>query len=451
MKDKGFGEFLVREGVIRKETLRQARQVQGALGSRLDTALLDMGLVREPALLTALGRFHSTRTVSGIELGGVTPEVARVIPARVATRFGVVPFRLDGKKLWVASLNPGDLMVEDEISMLTGCMVTGFAALEVRVYEALSRLYGFHRSVQMTSLTRRLNGEARDASGAVPAVARTESGPSPAAPPPVSRAPARESAPTVSPVPRRRLSVDVTELEISDEDLELFPSLRDGADDLAPDDRPEPLTESIPEPLETPAPRGESGSAAAVVAAADAPSAIPAASAPAGETSTDPEERLSRVSSALVDTEMREEIADAVLAFCAPYLRRRMMLSVRDDAVLGWRGEGEDVEPEIVRAITIPLSEPSVFANLMKGQEFWLAPLPPMPRNTELVFGLGGREPRECLILPIRIRSKIMCFLYGDNADEPVRGVPIDALKRLAVKAGLAFQVYLLKSKIRMV
>lgn len=437
MKDKGFGEFLVREELIRKETLRQARQVQGALGSRLDTALLDMGLVREPALLTALGRFHSTRTVSGIELAAVTPEVARVIPARVATRFGVVPFRLDGKKLWVAGLTPGDLMVEDEISMLTGCMVSGFAALEVRIYEALSRLYGFHRSVQITSLTKRLNGEARDASGAVPAVSRSEPGP---APPPASRAPARESAPTVAAVLRRRPTVDVTELEISDEDLELFPSLRDGADDLAPADRPEPLTETIPEPLETPAPLEEPGPPTAAVAAAAA-----------ADTPGDPEEHLARVSSALVNAEMREEIADAVLAFCAPYLKRRMMLSVRDDSVLGWRGEGEDVEPEIVRAITIPLSEPSVFANLIKGQEFWLAPLPPMPRNTELVFGLGGREPRECVILPIRIRSKIMCFLYGDNADEAVRGVPVDELKRLAVKAGLAFQVYLLKSKIRMV
>lgn len=450
MKDKGFGEFLVREGLIRKETLRQARQVQGALGSRLDTALLDMGVAREPSLLTALGRFHSTRTVSGIELAAVTPEVARVIPARVATRFGVVPFRLDGKKLWVASLSPGDLMVEDEISMLTGCMVNGFAALEVRVYEALSRLYGFHRSVQMTSLTRRLNGEARDASGAVPAVGRTEPGPSPVSPQ-VSRTPVRDSAPTITAVPRRRPTLDVTELEISDEDLELFPSLRDGAEDLVPDDRPEPLTESIPEPLETPAPAQASGSPAAVAAAANALPAQPAGDPPGADPSADPEERLARVSSALVNAEMREEIADAVLAFCAPYLKRRMMLSVRDDAVLGWRGEGEDVEPEIVRAITIPLSEPSVFANLMKGKEFWLAPLPPMPRNTELVFGLGGREPRECVILPIRIRSKIMCFLYGDNADEAVRGVPIDELKRLAVKAGLAFQVYLLKSKIRMV
>lgn len=443
MKDKGFGEFLVRNQVIRKETLRQAQGVQSALSSRLDTALLDMGLVREPTMLAALGKFLSTRTVSGTELAAVSPELARVIPTRVATRFGVVPFRLDGKKLSVASLSPGDLMVEDELTMLTGFMVTGFAALEVRIYEALARLYGFHRSVQMVSLTRRLNGDARDTSGAVPAVSPPSPPPLQTPPPttpapsrPTATQPARDSAPTITAVPRRRPTFDVGELEISDEDLELFPSLRDAVEP----DAAEPLTEPLAPPAAPAAVTAEPGSGDETVPHGTV--------APADEAG--PEERLAATCELLARAEMREEIADALLEYCAPYLRRRMMLSVRDETVLGWRGEGEDVDPEIVRAITIPLSEPSVFANLMSGQEFWLAPLPPMPRNAELTFGLGGREPRECLILPIRIRSKVMCFLYGDNAADPVRGVPLEAMRQLASKAGLAFQVYLLKSKIRM-
>ena len=48
------------------------------------------------------------------------------------------------------------------------------------------------------------------------------------------------------------------------------------------------------------------------------------------------------------------------------------------------------------------------------------------------------------------MKSKIVCFLYGDNLDRGVAGAPMALLRRLIAKASLAFQVYLLKSKIRL-
>jgi hypothetical protein len=72
-----------------------------------------------------------------------------------------------------------------------------------------------------------------------------------------------------------------------------------------------------------------------------------------------------------------------------------------------------------------------------------------MPRNSELALALGEPRPRDCYILPVRLRDKPICFLYGDNLDAGVGGLPVAELKRLAAKAGLAFQVYLLKGKIR--
>jgi hypothetical protein len=47
------------------------------------------------------------------------------------------------------------------------------------------------------------------------------------------------------------------------------------------------------------------------------------------------------------------------------------------------------------------------------------------------------------------VRQKTVCFLYYDNADEGIGELPMADLRRLAAKASLAFQVYLLKSKIR--
>ena len=116
---------------------------------------------------------------------------------------------------------------------------------------------------------------------------------------------------------------------------------------------------------------------------------------------------------------------------------------------MGWRGEGEAVDLARVRKIAIPVAEPSVFSGLIQGADFWLGPLPTMPRNQEIVAGLGGTQPTECFILPVRLREKTVCLLYFDNIDDGVRDLPMPDLRRLGSKASLAFQVYLLKSKIR--
>ena len=140
MRDKAFGEWLVEEKLLRPEGLRQALGVQASLQARLDTILLDMRLMPENTLLEALGRYHHTRTVSRAELGAVSPTVARMISPRIAARLLVVPFRLEGKTLSIATVDPGDLLVEDELGLVTGCMVASFVALEARLFEALYRL-----------------------------------------------------------------------------------------------------------------------------------------------------------------------------------------------------------------------------------------------------------------------------------------------------------------------
>ena len=202
---------------------------------------------------------------------------------------------------------------------------------------------------------------------------------------------------------------------MSDEDLSLFPSLRGPAEG---------------EEVETPGP--------SVLREHEPPSA-----------DLGPEERLAVTATALQNAEMREDIADAVLGYSAPLFRRRLMLVVRKGTVMGWRGEGEGVVHERVRQISIPLDEPSVFVGLTQGTEFWLGTLPDMQHNRALVAALGGTSPKDCFILPVKVREKPVCFLYYDNIEDGVGGLQMTDLRRLAAKAGLAFQVYLMKGKIR--
>ncbi|MFV2071327.1 MAG: hypothetical protein ACC742_01560 [Thermoanaerobaculales bacterium] len=409
MRDEGFGGWLVKEGLLRPEGLRQALDTQQTIQTQLDTILLDLKLLPEQTLLNALGSFHKTRTVSGAELSAISPAVARLVSPRIASRLQIVPFKLEGKTLSVAGLDPGDLLVEDELALMTGCMVGSYVTLEARLMEALHRLYGVQLTPQFVSLVKRLSGLRRPAPAETKALTD-----SPKAARSASRIETPRPAARAGRRPRRPPPIE-EQLEVSTEELELFPSLRNSVGDMHPGAHSVAV---MPDPR---------------VATAD----------------LGPEERLAEAAVGLQNAEMREDIADAVLGFCAPLFRRRLLLAMRRDRVMGWRGEGDGIDPSKVRAIDIPLAEPSVFVGLTHGAEFWLGPLPTMPRNLEIVLALGGTAPTECFLLPMTVREKTVCFLYGDNVDDGVGGLPMRDLRRLGAKASLAFQVYLMKSKIR--
>jgi hypothetical protein len=146
---------------------------------------------------------------------------------------------------------------------------------------------------------------------------------------------------------------------------------------------------------------------------------------------------------------MRDDIADALLGFAASCFQRRALFMIRKENVVGWYGDGVGVDAAAIRGIELPSEEPSVFHGILQGQNYWLGPLAPMPRNRELIAALGGVPPRDCLVLPVSLKNRIVCFLYGDNLGAGVAGAPMVELRRLVSKAGLAFEVYILKNKIR--
>ena len=444
-----FGEYLVREGVLSRDGLRRALEAQKSLECRLGTVVLDLGLVPERTLLRSLGRFSSARTVSGHELTAVPRSVVEMVPAKFALRHQVIPFRLSGKTLSVAVIDPKDLLMEDELSLMTGFMIASFVALEVRIEEALARYHGRELSVQMVSLLKRLRS---DEHGKQAADAEGDGAPS-APPPPEEGSRGEASARVGRPAARRSGAVpsrepdDTAVVVLSEDELADFPSLRKSLEDTDVG-----VGGGASAGVKTAEVATDENGAAVAERAKDVSADTAPASEP--EVSTQPvpsdsaEERLEFAARALLEAEMREEIADAVFAFCTPYLRRRLLLAVREGIIMGWRGEGEGIDPLWVRSISIPVEEPTVFNQLAHGGELWLGPLPRMAGHQDLLLGLGGQEAAACLVLPIQVRSRVIAYLYGDNLEGDLEALPVATLRRLAAKTGLALEVTMLRNKI---
>lgn len=423
-----LGEMLVLEGRITQSQLERGVQVRQLVGGRLGTHLLDLGFVEEAVLLEALGRQRASGTASAVDLAEIKPAVIRAIPAKLALRYQVVPYLVRGKTLFLAAIDPVDMLREDEISFLTSFLVRTTMALELRVHLALAKYYGAPCEPRFQSLARRLAEGASGVRGVSlpPPAATAAPSPPPAPrvlPPPLPAPPGSPPAPPpLPPLPVQAKALPPRFIELDTEDMALL--RRPAAAEEGPAPPPPPPPPALP-PAAGAAPEAEE------------------------ERDDSLEARLAKAARDLQEAEIRDDIGDALLEFAGHFLARRALLVLRKGRLVGWRAEGPGVEESRVTALDLDAALPSVFTGLREADNFWLGPLPGLPSNLAVAAALGGPS-KDCLALPIVLRGKVVAYLYGDNGREGVAGAPLAALRRLAGKAGLAFEVYLLKSKIRL-
>ncbi len=153
-----LGEFLIERGLIRAKDLERALDIQRVAGGHLGTNLLEIGAVHEDRLLEAIGLLHENATVSASKLQAIPREVSLLVPRDLVRRHSIVPFALHGNTVYIASQRPGDIHIENEVTLATSRLTRTFLGLEVRVQEALHNHHGHSLPLRFSRLTARLDG-----------------------------------------------------------------------------------------------------------------------------------------------------------------------------------------------------------------------------------------------------------------------------------------------------
>lgn len=136
-----IGTLLQQRGVLSTAQLDRAIAEQRASGERLDRVLIRMGLVSREQVLAAVGdQFHLP--VVDLSSCEVAPDVLRLLPAKMVFKQRCVPLRKEGGVLTVATADPYDLTVLDELRLLTGCPVELALADEEQLSEFIRANYG---------------------------------------------------------------------------------------------------------------------------------------------------------------------------------------------------------------------------------------------------------------------------------------------------------------------
>jgi Type II secretion system (T2SS), protein E, N-terminal domain len=434
-----LGQLLVARGWVTVQQLNRALQNQGVVGSRVGTCLLEMEAISEENLLKGLSEHMGVPAVSLDDLRGIPDEVLALIPDKIARRCRAIPFRVVGSRLDVAMMDPRNLAALDEIAFASGKRINVHVSHELRILEALERYYRDESPSRLTLLAERLNraryfwerdkpaeapptaGGLDDLSGMPPLGPRLGADPQkrpPAAPRPAPPAaptgpapPAVPSPPAAKPAPPRPTIQTVTMTE--EERVALG--------------RPQPA-----------APAARPAAPAAPASEETRPMALPSpASLPSPAT-------VEEVEAALARTFDREEVARLVLGFMVRSYGRAALFQVAKDKVSAWMGQGE-MDIPIFQKFSAGFDQPSLFLNLRQGSSLYIGPLPPMPVHRELARAWGGELPKDCILLPVRVKDRLVAILYADGGLKSGIGLP--QLQSVAAAAGAALERCILHRK----
>jgi hypothetical protein len=183
------------------------------------------------------------------------------------------------------------------------------------------------------------------------------------------------------------------------------------------------------------APPGEAAEPAPAVPAAPA---APLRAAPA---------TLAEVEQAFAATTDREEVGRILLGYLARSFRRAALFQVSRTGVTAWMAQGDGIDQEAFGRYAVDFKQPSVFLNLRQGSGIHMGPLPPMATHRELALCWGGGLPRDCVMLPVWLRDRLVTVIYADGASRGLGGIDLEQMHRLVAATQAAFGRYLLRKK----
>lgn len=139
-----LGDILVNQQYITADQLKEALARQKESKQRLGDCLVSMGLVSEDEIAKAL---EAQLGIPYIDLRGVDipKDVLALVSGTVLRKHGVVPIGFDDfnqNTLILAMSDPLDMVAQDDISIITNCMIEPRIATSKAISSTLDRYYG---------------------------------------------------------------------------------------------------------------------------------------------------------------------------------------------------------------------------------------------------------------------------------------------------------------------
>ncbi|MCX7905249.1 MAG: type IV-A pilus assembly ATPase PilB [Elusimicrobiales bacterium] len=162
-----LGELLVVNSLITQEQLNEALEFQRKSGLKLGQILIEKGFITERQLLEFLSKQFSMKFIE-LSTVDISPEIVNLIPEATARRYLLIAFSKKDNLLSVAMGDPLNIVVLDELKLMTGYNIEPVFALENDIQAAIDKYYGVESSKEaLNEILKKTGSEEKDADLAV--------------------------------------------------------------------------------------------------------------------------------------------------------------------------------------------------------------------------------------------------------------------------------------------
>jgi type IV pilus assembly protein PilB len=150
--DPRLGQVLLAEGLITEEQLQRALGTQRVTNAPLGTLLVAQGAIHEDHLTVVLSG-HLEAPVADLKHVVVDPSIARLVPEDFARRNLVLPMRRDNGHLAVAMSDPNNILLLNDLRLITGLHVDPYIAAPSDILLNLTRIHDMHPRLNVVAQT----------------------------------------------------------------------------------------------------------------------------------------------------------------------------------------------------------------------------------------------------------------------------------------------------------
>ncbi len=141
MKNIRIGELLVDSSIINEQQLASALEIQKQSGGkRLGDILIDLGVITEDQLMTALKKRLNV-PLANLKNINIPSEVLQEVPEHFAREYTMIPIRLQGNILEIATNDPLNYGAVNKLSLLKGRRIETALAPRQEIINAINKFY----------------------------------------------------------------------------------------------------------------------------------------------------------------------------------------------------------------------------------------------------------------------------------------------------------------------
>jgi hypothetical protein len=152
--------------------------------------------------------------------------------------------------------------------------------------------------------------------------------------------------------------------------------------------------------------------------------------------------QLTKIKEEFANAKDRDEIIGLLLNETKKISSRAAIFILKGDMVAGWKARGMNAEN-----VEFKVEPTSIFTEVMNRTNYYRGPLMKMPGNSPLISILAG-APQDCCVIPIKLRDRIIAFLYVDNGNKSVLDAGLNYIHTMVTMASYSFEIVIIRKKI---